>query len=287
MTGRIRPTLHGSQLRAGKLTLDEKAALAQKHGYPGLDFALAEARAYPGGPSAVRDLLARHGLEGSTVGGVFGARLTDATDAEFEDALRSVTLSAHDAAAFGGRCTGTVLPGRSDRPKEELWPVVVDRIRRLDDALHGTGVRLGVEFIGVKTLRAEKLHAFVQSMAEATRLLDEAGARNVGLTLDSYHWYAGEDTLDTIRQTPASRIALLHVNDAKDLPRDHLLDQDRVLPGEGVIPLADWLRAIGETGFDGFIALEVLGPRLADVSPEECARLGKEAMTRLFSAAGL
>ncbi len=40
--GRIRPTLHGSQLRNAKLTLEEKAALAQKYGYPGLDFGLNE-----------------------------------------------------------------------------------------------------------------------------------------------------------------------------------------------------------------------------------------------------
>ncbi|HEV2124355.1 MAG TPA: sugar phosphate isomerase/epimerase, partial [Chloroflexota bacterium] len=126
-----------------------------------------------------------------------------------------------------------------------------------------------------------------QSMAEANRLLEEAGARNVGLTLDSYHWYAGEDTLETIRQTPADRLVILHLNDAKDLPRHQLIDQDRVLPGEGVIPLVDWLRAIADTGFDGFLALEVLGPRLADMDPDTCARVGKEAMDRLFAAAGI
>lgn len=287
MSGRIKATLHGSQLRGATLSLEEKAALAQRYGYPGLDFAIAEARAYPGGPAAVRQLLARHGLEASTVGGVFGARLTDATDAEFDQALRSVAENAREAAQYGGRRTGTGLPGRSDPPKDELWPVAVERIRRLDDALDGTGVRLGVEFLGVKTLRPERPHAFVQSMAEANRLLDEAGARNVGLTLDSYHWYAGEDSLETIQQTPAERITILHVNDAKELPRHQLLDQDRVLPGEGVIPLADWLRAIVSTGFDGFIALEVLGPRLADLSPEACARLGKEAIDRLFAHAGV
>ncbi len=119
------------------------------------------------------------------------------------------------------------------------------------------------------------------------RLLDEAGARNVGLTLDSYHWYAGGDSLDIIRQTPGERIVLLHVNDAKDVPREQLIDQDRVLPGEGVIPLADWLRAIAATGFDGFIGMEVLGPRLADLDAETCARLGKEALDRLFAAAGV
>ncbi len=128
MISRIKPTLHGSQLRGATLSLEEKAALAQRYGYPGLDFALAEARAYPGGPAAVRDLLASHGLEASTVGGVFGARLTDASDAEFDQALQSVAENARQAASFGGERTGTGLPPRADRPKDELWPVAVERI---------------------------------------------------------------------------------------------------------------------------------------------------------------
>src|SRR6266542_2451130 len=274
VNGRIRPTLHGSQLRGAKLSLEEKAALAKKYGYPGLDFSLGEVRS-AGGPEAVRALLAKHGLEASTVGGVFGARLTD-PDAEFEAGLEKVAENAREVAAAGGQRTGTVLPCRTDLPKDEQWVRVVDRIRRVDRALAGTGVRLGMEFLGVKTLRLEQPHPFVQSMAEANRLLGETGARNVGLTLDSYHWYAGGDTLETIRDTPAEWIVLLHVNDAKDLPREQLMDQDRLLPGEGVIPLADWLKAIAATGFDGFIGMEVLGPRLADVDAETCAREGMD-----------
>ena len=234
----------------------------------------------------MRDLLARYGLEASTVGGVVGARLTD-PDAEFEAGLEKVAENAREAASAGGRRTGTVLPCRSDLPKDEQWARVMERLRRVDRALEGTGVRLGMEFLGVRTLRLEQPHPFVQSMAEANRLLDEAGARNVGHTLDSYHWYAAGDALDTIRQTPAERIVLLHVNDAKNLPREQLMDQDRLLPGEGVIPLADWLKAIDSTGFDGFIAMEVLGPRLADLDSETCARLGMEAHREVFAAAGL
>jgi sugar phosphate isomerase/epimerase len=284
--GWIRPTLHGSQLRGARLTLDEKAALARTYGYPGLDFTLAEVRAYPGGPQGVRDVLAREGLQAATVGGVFGARLTDATDAEFDAALGDVKAAAQAVVACGGARSGTGLAGRAEQPRDVLWPLVVERLRRLDGVLDGTGVRLGVEFLGVKTLRPERPYAFVQSMAEANRLLEEAGARNIGLTLDSYHWYAGGDTLETIRQTPAARIALLHVNDAKDVPRERLDDQDRVMPGEGVIPLADWLAAIAATGFEGYIALEVLGPRLAGLSPQECARLGKESIDDLLAGAG-
>ena len=284
--GRIRPTLHGSQLRGAKLDLEQKAALAQKYGYPGLDFSLAEARAVDSSPAAVTALLARYGVEASTVSGVLSASVV-VPDEQFEAALEALPANAREAAAVGGRRTQTVLPGRATQPKDELWPLVVERIRRLDSALDGTGVRLGMEFLGVKTLRPGVPHAFVQSMAEALRLLDEAGARHVGLTLDSYHWYAAGDSLDTIRHSAPERLVLLHVNDAKDLPRESLLDGDRLVPGEGVIPLTDWLKAIASTGFDGFIAMEVLGPRLADVDAESCAKLGMEAQQRLFAAAGL
>jgi sugar phosphate isomerase/epimerase len=160
-------------------------------------------------------------------------------------------------------------------------------VRQVDAALAGSGVRLGVEFLGVKTLLPDRPFPFVQSMAEANRLLDEAGATQVGLTLDSYHWYAAGDTLETIRQTPAARLVLLHINDAKPGPREALLDADRLVPGEGVIPLADWLRAIDATGFDGFVGVEVLGPRLAAADAETNARIGREALSRVAEQAGL
>src|SRR5437870_3787208 len=133
MTGTIRPTLHGSQLRGAKLTLEEKAALAQKYGYKGLDFSLAEVRS-AGSPDAVKSTLSKHGLEASTVGGVFGGRLTDA-DAEFDTALGAIAANAREATAVGGTRTGTVLPCRLDRPKEEVWPLVVRRIKEVDKAL--------------------------------------------------------------------------------------------------------------------------------------------------------
>src|SRR5439155_26422441 len=135
VNGNIRPTLHGSQLRGAQLTLAEKAALAQQYGYPGLDFSLAEARE-AGDPAAVRALLARHGVEPSTAGGVFGGRLTDG-EAEFAAALAAIPAQARQAAALGASRTVAVLPPRTDRPKEDLWPLVVDRIKRVDAALDG------------------------------------------------------------------------------------------------------------------------------------------------------
>ena len=63
-----------------------------------------------------------------------------------------------------------------------------------------TGLRLGMEFLGVKTLRLERPHVFVQSMAEANQILVEAGTKHVGITLDRT-----TGTPPGTRWTPSSR----------------------------------------------------------------------------------
>src|SRR5205823_2235667 len=158
--------------------------------YRGLDFNLAEAQAYAGDdPGRVKDLLERHGLEAGTIGGVLSANLF-ATEPEWDSSLEHLEERAKAVASYGGRVSGTVLFNRAARPKRELWMLVAKRIWQVDRALDNTGVRLGMEFLGVRTLHLERGYPFVQSMEEANQLLDEAGAAHVGLTLDSYHWYA-------------------------------------------------------------------------------------------------
>ena len=178
----IRLTLHGSQLRGAALSLEERAALAQKHGYQGLDFSLGDVQT-AGGPEAVRRLLSRYSLAPSTVGGVLGAGV-GAPEEEWRAALAEVPQKARQVAEVGGSRSGTGIPHRADEPKETLWPRVVERIGQLDRALDGTGVRLGMEFLGVKTLRLERPHVFVQSMAETNQILVEAGTKHVGITLE-------------------------------------------------------------------------------------------------------
>src|SRR5207244_11672761 len=70
--------------------------------------------------------------EASTVGGVFGGRLTDG-EAAFAAALEAIPDHARQAAALGGSRTVTVLPPRLDRPKDEMWSLVVERIKRSEE----------------------------------------------------------------------------------------------------------------------------------------------------------
>ena len=124
-------------------------------------------------------------------------------------------------------------------------------------------------------------------MTQALELLEDVQPRNLGLTLDSFHWYAGGDDLDGIRRLQGKQIVMLHISDAPAGPRDSLRDEDRLMPGRGVIPLADWLRAIDSIGFDGFAALELLRLPLDDTNPEAGLLDAMAALRTVFAAAGL
>ena len=284
---RFHPTLHPSQLRNLELSLEAKAQLAQRHGYVALDFSLAEAQAYDlGDPGRTKAMLERYGLVAGTVGGVLIANVF-ATEPEWDSALEHVTDRARRVAAYGGNTTGTVLFNRATRRRDEIWLRVAKRLWQVDRALDGTGIRLGIEFLGVRNLNVDRPYPFVQSMEEANQLLDEMGALNVGLTLDAYHWHAAGDSLDTVRKTPARRLVNVQLSDAKPRPRAQLIDNDRLLPGEGSVQLVPFLAALEDAGFDGLVAVEVLGPRLATADPDAAAEACMLALRTVFDAAGL
>ena len=286
MTARIRPTLHGSQLRGDPLTFVEKAQLAAKHGYAAVDFSFDEAVAYEQDGGSVPELLASVGVEAGTIGGLVGFSLLEAGE-DLETTLVDLPARARQAVAWGGTATGLGIPMRTNLPRDTAWPLAVERLRRLDETVRDTGLRLGLEFLGVRTLHPDRGPFFIHNLAAALDLLEAAQVEASGLTVDSYHCHASGATFKQLRQAPAERITLLHINDAKPVPLEDLDDQDRLMPGEGVIDLAGWLQAIASTGFDGTIALEVLGPRLADLDPDACAQQGIASLRSVFAEAGL
>ena len=78
-----------------------------------------------------------------------------------------------------------------------------------------------------------------------------------------------------------------HLNDTQDLPRELLDLQSRVIPGEGVAPLAKILRKLVDKGYSGPISVELFLPKYQQADPYELAREIKMKSEATFKQAGV
>jgi len=124
-------------------------------------------------------------------------------------------------------------------------------------------VKLLYEFIGFRSF------AF-PSLRQAYRLARTTG---VPLVLDTFHLAIGRASFKDITRLPAEAIGLVHLSDAitTGKPLEELADIDRVLPGEGGLPIANLMAAIHQTGYCGPISVEVFHPKYQSEDPYKVA----------------
>jgi len=195
---------------------------------------------------------------------------TDFDDAAYASSLEKLRQTAPVAQAIGVTRAGTVVRPWSDtRPYDENFAFTISRLKPVAETLARHGIRLGLEYIGPSSVRAGHAHEFIHTQAETVRLCDEIGTGTVGLTLDSFHWYTSGGTLEELRSLDDSRIVIVHINDAPDVPMDQQTPTNRALPGEtGVIDLVGFLRAIRDAGYTGPVAPEPFSQRVRTMPAE-------------------
>jgi sugar phosphate isomerase/epimerase len=180
----------------------------------------------------------------------------------------------------------TVLPPASQTPKAELRKLLKDRLTEISAILLGANVHLGLEFLGPLHFRTAQPHEFIWRMDEALEFAKECGP-NIGLLLDVWHWYHAGATTGDIVAAGKSRIVHVHLSDCLKLPADQVRDNQRVLPGEGVIPLVEFFQTLKKIGYEGGVSPEPIGRIPKDMSPEEGARLGLDSGLAVMRKAGV
>ncbi|MBV9557815.1 MAG: sugar phosphate isomerase/epimerase and 4-hydroxyphenylpyruvate domain-containing protein, partial [Pseudolabrys sp.] len=95
----------------------------------------------------------------------------------------------------------------------------------------------------------------------------------VGLVLDSFHIFSRKTDIKPIRSIPADRIALVQLADAPWLDMDVLQwsRHYRCFPGQGELPLVDFMEALLATGYDDELSLEIFNDEFRAGSPRSVA----------------
>jgi len=270
-----------STLVAGRVPWPEFARLAAKVGFPGVDVATAGAMSE--GFESTRALLAQLNMTPAVAG--FPAEFRK-DDAAFRRDLGQLAEAAQFAAAIGCPRMSTYILSSSERPKAEQRKIYLDRLRVAADVLARSHVRLGLEFLGPLHLRKMFPYEFIWRMDEMLEFAKECGS-NVGLELDSWHWHHARATVQDILAAGKENIINVQVNDSPRLPPEEIRDDERLMPGEGVIDLAGFFSALKETGYADGVSPEVFGRGLKNIPPEEGARLGLDSTRAVMRKVGV
>ena len=110
----------------------------------------------------------------------------------------------------------------------------------------------------------------------------------VGLVLDSFHILARGTDLSTIRSIPGDRIFLVQLADAPLLQMDYLSwsRHFRNFPGQGDLPVLDFMKALQATGYDGALSLEIFNDQFRAGSARSVAVDGHRSLRFMLDQLG-
>lgn len=165
------------------------------------------------------------------------------------------------------RVTTWIMPCSKQLTYRQNFELHVVRLRAAARVLAGHGQRLGLEYVGTQSLRDSQKYPFLHTMAETRELIGEIGTGNVGLALDSWHWWTAGDSEADILALKNEDIVLVDLDDAPaGIPKEQQIDSQRELPAAtGIIGVGQFLRAIMMAGYDGPMRAEPFNKALNDM----------------------
>lgn len=172
------------------------------------------------------------------------------TDDERRAASDRVRRDLFEAAAALEMPMIKIAGATKDEPEEARFH---DELAALAEEAQQYGALLAIEplpFANVKTIH------------DGARLLDAVGSPNVGLCVDIWHVFRMNTPYSEIPRTlTADQIFVVELDDGSAEPVGSLWDDTidrRLSPGRGAFDVPAFIRAIDETGYDGYWGVELI-----------------------------
>jgi len=162
-------------------------------------------------------------------------------------------------------------------------PLALGGIDRAADDLRALGDRAGKRNlkVGFEALAWGK---HVNDHRDAWEIVRRADHSQIGVILDSFHTLSRGLDPNSIRGIPGDKIFIVQLADAPKLDMDLLYwsRHFRNMPGEGDLPVTDFMRAVAATGYNGPISLEIFNDQFRSGSPRTIAADGHRSLVYLM-----
>ena len=139
------------------------------------------------------------------------------------------------------------------------------------------GVRAALEFQARATLG--------NNLQTAASLAAQVGSPSLGLCLDAFHYFVGPSQPEDLGLVTRENLFHVQLCDLLDVPRELAGDSDRILPGDGDIPLAPILHRLREIDYQGPVSIELMNPNIWRISPLQFGEVGITSLRKLLGLA--
>ena len=182
-----------------------------------------------------------------------------------------------------------IMPTSNNLTYLKNFKIHKERLKECAKIIGDNDMKLGLEFVGPKTLMARDQFSFIRTINELRELISEIDERNVGYQLDTFHLYCANHSIEDLRFLNKDDIIMCQLNDAVlGRSQDEQIDLERELPGKtGLIDTAPFLNLLNELDYEGTVSAEPFNKDLNKMNNEEAAKATYNSIKNSFEEAGV
>ncbi len=249
---------HAAQFQAVAFKGDFESNVAKiaSYGYQGVELAIRDPKLV--NPAELEAVVRKHNLVVPAIGtgqawGEEGLSFTsddpEIRRAAIERVKSHIPLAARfKAAIILGLIRGITSKGQTH---EQSMAYLVEALQECSAAAASHGVRYALE--PLNRYETDLIH----TVADGLDLIEQVGADNFGLLLDTFHMNIEEPSIEESIRTCGDRIFHFHVADSNRWP-----------PGAGHLDFISILETLFETGYDGWVSGEFMPVPDADTGAQ-------------------
>ena len=177
---------------------------------------------------------------------------TGGDDRSFSESLCDAFDAIEQAAALRADCLVVLTGGRRCHTRNHLRRIIGHALKELSEAADAVDVQLAVEPMHVG---CGSDWTFLNDLPDTLDFIASLKRKNIGLVFDCYHLGQNAEILPWL-PTIVPYVNLVQIADAKSAP---LGEQNRCLPGTGLLPLAEIVQCFETNLYQGMYEIEILG----------------------------